>query len=151
FDPKKPKSSLWKNYLDSQFYIPEFTLTKYKNSFYFTTNLILSSKDSPSSLAEEIQKKEQYLLTAKHEEQSGLKVVNKKEIEPEQWKKAVQQVREEVRKERLKKIVMLMELRLQLTEKADITTVVEYLLTTQTNSYVFRFEHRDDCFVGATP
>src|SRR5699024_7574783 len=89
FDPKKPKSSLWKNYLDSQFYIPEFTLTKYKNSIYLTTNLILSSKDSPSSLAEEIQKKEQYLLTAKREEQTELKVVNKKEIEPEQWKEAV--------------------------------------------------------------
>src|SRR5699024_4575276 len=117
-DPKKPKSSLWKNYLDSQFYIPEFTLTKYKNSFYLTTNLILSSKDSPSSLAEEIQKKEQYLLTAKHEEQSGLKVVNKKEIEPEQWKKAVHQAREEIRNERLKKIVMARELRLKLDRKS---------------------------------
>jgi len=151
FDPKKPKSSLWKNYLDSQFYIPEFTLTKYKNSIYLTTNLILSSKDSPSSLAEEIQKKEQYLLTAKREEQTELKVVNKKEIEPEQWKEAVHQAREEIQNERLKKIVMARELRLKLSKKADITTVLENLLTTQPNSYVFGFEHGEDCFVGATP
>src|SRR5699024_1187570 len=150
FDPKKPKSSLWKNYLDSQFYIPEFTLTKYKNSFYLTTNLILSSKDSPSSLAEEIQKKEQYLLTDKHEEESGLKVVNKKAIETEQWKKAVDQAREEIRNERLKKIVIASELRSKLSQKGDITTVIENLLTTQPNSYVFGFEHGEDCLVGAT-
>ena len=151
FDSKKPKSSLWKNYLDSQFYIPEFTLTKYNNSFYLTINLILSNKDSPSRLVEGIQKKEQYLLSSKHDWQTDLQVVNKKEIEPEQWKEAVYQAREEIRNERLKKIVMARELRLKLSRKADITTVLQNLLITQPNSYVFAYEHGEDCFVGATP
>src|SRR5699024_5275561 len=78
-------------------------------------------------------------------------VVNKKESEPEQWKKAVHQAREEIRNERLKKIVMARELRLKLSKKADITTVLENLLTTHPNNYVFGFEHGEDCFVGATP
>src|SRR5699024_3307539 len=97
------------------FYIPEFTLTKYNNSFYLTINLILSNKDSPSRLVEGIQKKEQYLLSSKHDWQTDLQVVNKKEIEPEQWKEAVYQAREEIRNERLKKIVMARELRLKLS------------------------------------
>src|SRR5699024_4946932 len=51
----------------------------------------------------------------------------------------------------IKKIVLARELRLQLSDETEIARILQKLLKTQPNSYVFAFVHGNDCFLGATP
>lgn len=151
FDPKKEKSPLWENYPDSQLHIPEFLLTKYNDQFYLTINTYLAKDDNPSMLARKAREKEQLLMTGSDTPHTNLTVKSKKEIEPEQWKQAVYKAREAIRQYDVEKIVMAREMRLIFSEKVDIANVLEKLLDTQPNSYIFAFDHGEDCFVGATP
>src|SRR5699024_1493071 len=79
------------------------------------------------------------------------KIIAKKEIEPEKWKKTVQQAVEEIKQEKAKKIVLAREMRIKLDREANITLLLNKLQETQPNSYIFAFEHGDNCFIGATP
>src|SRR5699024_11481864 len=51
----------------------------------------------------------------------------------------------------MQKIDLARELRLKLSQQANIAHILKQLLDTQPNSYVFAFEQGADCFVGATP
>lgn len=152
FDPQKSKTDLWKHFSDSQFHIPEITLTKHEQTYYLSMNTMITQNDSPEQLAGGLRRKVNYLLSyQEHKEQMDLKVTGKKEIEPEQWKEAVQCAIEDIRQQHTEKIVMARELRLQLSQTVDIPTVLKNLIQTQPNSYVFAFGHGEDYFVGATP
>lgn len=150
FDPKKATSPLWKKYKDSQFRIPRFVLTTYNNDYYLTINIDIYKEDHPATIYHEYKEQEQLLMRAVPFS-SGVQIVDSKEIAPDQWKETVQQAIDETKNERAEKIVLARELRLKLSKQAEISVILQQLLETQPNSYVFAFEQGSDCFVGATP
>jgi len=151
FDPLEEKSSLWENFAAGQLHIPEILITKYNGDFYLTKNTYLSKEDDPHTIAKELLEKERMLLTEASQEQPIVTLESKHEIDPEQWRQAVHQARETIRHGDVEKIVMAREMRLTFSDEVNVTSVIKKLQVTQPNSYVFAFDHGEDCFVGATP
>lgn len=151
FDPRKNKTELWKNFNHSTFTIPEYMLTKDGNSHYLTVNKHVGQDDDPEQLADEIKKTEIKLLYSGKSLPNGIGIRAKREIAPDQWKDIVQCATDDIKKNKAEKIVLAREIRLKLTKEAEIAAILEKLIATQTNSYVFALEHGKDCFAGATP
>jgi len=151
FDPRKEKTTLWKQFTDSQLHIPQFLITKYRGIFYLTKNMYLSKDDDPHTILKDLLEKEHILLSGMND-QNKADINSKKEVEPKQWKQAVSQAIQRIKNDqKLEKIVMAREMQLTFTDQVEINAVIKKLLDTQPHSYVFAFDHGGDCFVGATP
>ncbi|MDY0393146.1 chorismate-binding protein [Virgibacillus halophilus] len=152
FDPLKERTQLWENYPDQSMRIPEFVLTKSTDGCYLTCNIKVKPDDHSQQLANMIRAKEKELLSVKRSSSSdAITVISRKEINPEAWKRTVAQATEAIKNGEAQKIVLAREVRLKLSARANITSVLERLTESQPNSYVFAIEHGKDCFVGATP
>src|SRR5699024_9998056 len=77
---------------------------------------------------------------------------SKKGVEPAQWKQAVSHaIQSNNNDEKIEKVEIARETQITITDQVDITSVIKHLLDTHPNSNVFAFDHRGECFVGATP
>lgn len=151
FDPDKESSGLWDKYPTSQLTIPEMMVVHHKDKWYVTMNRFVRADEKMDSLLDEIQQLEDMLQGPSMNERSFQKIVTKKEIEPTEWKQSVQTAVDAIKQNEAKKIVLAREMRIQLNEDANIAWMLKRLIETQPNSYVFAFEHDDNCFIGATP
>lgn len=151
FDPLKPTTSLWEKYKPSHFTIPEFLLTKSNEQFFFTINIMVRKHDHPTQLANELQSKENMIFQEATLKSQKLKIQEKEEIEPLEWLDSVQKAKNHIQHSEVEKIVMAREMRLKFDDEAKIGPILQNLLVTQPNSYLFAFEKDGDCFVGATP
>lgn len=151
FDPQKERTRLWSNFQASQFTIPEFILTKKNDQYYFTMIKMVRNDDKASKLLEEWSMIENELLADSTIASTPTRVIDKEEIMPEQWMESVRLAKEKIIDGQAKKIVLAREMRLKLDRSIETETVIQKLLKTQANSYVFAFEKGEDCFVGATP
>lgn len=112
---------------------------------------MVNGNDDLTSLTNELTYTKDKLLSAESRRLNDASVLKKSEIEPAQWKKTVTKAREEIRKGHAKKIVLAREMRLQLDRSVEPSLVLKGLYHSQPNSYIFAFEHQNDCFIGATP
>lgn len=151
FDPGKDKTLLWENFSDSEFTVPSYILTKYGDDHYLTMNVNVSKEDLASDLARNYHQNVHTLLDSNGTELVRTKIVDKNEIEPDKWKQTVDDATEQIKTSTLEKIVLSRELRVKLNQQTEITAILQDLINTQTNSFVFAFERGEDCFVGATP
>lgn len=151
FDPKKKRSPLWENYKQSQFIVPEYMLTKREHNYYFTMTLTVNKYDKPAIIAEQLNRSKAELLTAVQELPARSHVIQKNEIDPQQWLSSVQKAIDTMKKKDAEKIVLAREMRLKFNKRAEISPMLEKLIQLQANSYVFAFEQNGDCFIGATP
>lgn len=151
FDPLKPTTNLWEKYHPSQFTIPEYTLTIHKNTHYFTVTRSVETTDDPEEIGAEIKRAEANLFTQKEELPIGSKVIAKQEVEPEQWMNSVEKAIDDIQQHQAEKIVLAREVRVRLDKRAEISVMLKRLIHMQQNSFVFAFEHGEDCFIGATP
>src|SRR5699024_12614707 len=78
------------------------------------------------------------------------KVKNKTEIEPEEWKESVKLARDAIIAEKTKKIVLAREMSLSIEDELIVGDVLDKLIETQPNSYIYSIKKRSDCIVGAT-
>lgn len=151
FDPLKPKTELWQKFNLSQFYIPEIMLTIYHSQCYLTVNVLLHQNDVVEEVVSELQKKQVKFLSGKTLKPQNIIIEKSEEIETERWMKTVRLAMEEMRLKKAEKIVLARELQLYFKDRVTITPVLEKLLETQKDSYVFAYESEGDCFIGATP
>lgn len=151
FDPKKEQTKLWENYHASQFVIPEFIFTRIKDDTYLTVTHNIKETDDYSELINSINKTVEQLLTPIAKLPRLASILSREEVEPKQWIDSVDKAIKELNKGRADKIVLARELKLKLNKKAELATILSRLIETQTNSYVFAFEKKDDCFIGASP
>ncbi|AIF44000.1 isochorismate synthase MenF [Virgibacillus sp. SK37] len=151
FDPKKERTPLWKNFSDSQFTVPEFLLTQNNGASYYTINILVRKGDHAEEVANEIRSMEEILFSKTALPVTDVTIMNRYEVAPEKWKEAVELATREIGKGSASKIVLAREIRLKLNKSVNIASVLEKLLHTQPNSYIFAFEKGEDCFVGATP
>ena len=152
FDPKRQKSKLWDKFPTSQLTIPEYVLTQDKDNYYLTANLHVDGNTAVEQVVNNVSQVKEMILhpsTVSHE--SIQKVLAKQEIEPEKWKNTVKQAVQNIKQEQVNKIVLAREMRLTLNRQANIGRMLRRLKETQPNSYIFAFEHGDNCFLGATP
>jgi len=151
FDPAAHKSEQWKNFSHLSFIIPEFILTKNENICYLTINIRVREDDHPSQLTGRIKRIENTLCDSSVNIPRGTGVESTEDIAPDEWKQTVKFAADYIKQSHAAKIVLARELRVKLSDKAQITPVLGKLIETQTNSYVFAFERDEDCFVGSSP
>lgn len=151
FDDRKETSQLWGNFSASQLRVPRFLFIKYKNDYYLTINLIVQNNEHVRLQLQEIHHEEQQLLQDLQELPPLGTVLKQKEIDTANWKQIIENAKQAIRNHLAEKIVLARELRLKLSARGEMSSVVKRLLETQPNSYVFAFEQGDECFLGATP
>lgn len=151
FDPRKETSNLWKQFRPSQMIVPEYTLTKYKNKYYFTTTIKVNKENESFEMIRNIEDIKFNLLQDPKPLPSAAYAIDKKEINSNKWMESVKQAIKEINENKAKKIVLARKIRLQLNKNAEIAVILNKLLKTQTNSYIFAFEQNEECFIGATP
>lgn len=153
FDPNRDRSSLWKNFAPSQFTIPMFMVTKVDDDYYFTTTVEVMKDDHSIQLANELSAFETKLFNEMTNVQSmnQANIIHKEEIGTKKWKDSVLKAQQLINEKKAKKIVLAREMRLIFDQQVEIEVMLRKLLNTQSNSYIFAFEHAGDCFIGATP
>jgi len=151
FDPEKKTTSLWSNFKTSQFTVPEFMLTCVNNRTFLTTNIIVKKEDHPVQLASTLKQLENKLFENNRISNTNVTIKEKAEIDVQTWKNTIQKIKEEIKTGKAEKIVLAREVRIAFDKQVNISTILNSLLKTQPNSYVFAFEEGEDCFVGATP
>lgn len=151
FDPKKEKTKLWKNYPAYELIVPRIGITQ-QDATYLTINLKIDGLSNIENITEDTQKQIDLLLNKKMDFSIQPRTVTSKhEIEPEEWKESVSLAREAIIENKAKKIVLAREMRLTFDERIIVGDVLQKLIETQSNSYIFAIEKGTDCFVGATP
>ncbi|MGM8211943.1 isochorismate synthase [Virgibacillus sp. W0430] len=150
FDPDGQQTTLWKNFLSSQFIVPEFIVFKNKSKSYLTMTSAVQPNDQLDTF---ISKWNQIveLLDAPVQFPQATTIRYKKEIGSEEWIEIVKKAIDEIKKQRVKKIVLARELRVKLNKQAEVAVVLKNLINKQKNSFIFAFEQGEDCFLGATP
>lgn len=151
FDPLKQTSTLWGKFPQLAFTVPKFMLTKKGDSYYLTINCQVNEDNHPQQLADRLKKMEETLFDISGYIPDGPAIEITKEVAPEEWKQTVKQATDYIKQHNADKIVLARELQVELTDEAAISAVLEKLINTQPNSYVFAFERDSDCFVGASP
>ncbi|WP_047983652.1 isochorismate synthase [Ornithinibacillus californiensis] len=151
FDPLKSKTRLWQNFSSNELRVPQFMLMVNEERAYLTVTVNVTSNDDPVAISEELTKNEEYLFKDNKLVSNNPTIVEKEEVEPENWKKTVRKATEHISSGQAKKVVLARELRLKFTEEVQVSGVLRQLLESQPTSYIFAYEQGKDCFVGATP
>lgn len=153
FDPLKDKSPLWSKYPDLLFHVPKHLLTVIGEEAYLTTNIICTQHDD-LSIIEKLQEERQTLMkNAKLQPiiQQSRMVEIREVVEPEEWKQSVCNLVDELKEDKLKKVVLARELRASFEKRVSVESVLMKLLEEQKASFTFAFESNGDCFIGASP
>lgn len=151
FDPLRQQSKLWENFPTSKLTIPAYLIVNHFGEYYFTINRYVKESDQATLIEEEINRVEECLLNKQDIELVHPKIVYQIEKDPDGWKKSVQKAVDSIRNDEAQKIVLARELRLKLTDRAKVGILIERLMETQRQSYIFAYEQGEDCFIGATP
>ncbi|PAE34247.1 isochorismate synthase [Bacillus sp. 7884-1] len=151
FDPHKPKTTLWSKFADSLFHIPKFMLTIVEGRTFLTTNIVCTQNDDYTLFEKVINERVQLLNSHKEIEIKPAKLLETKEIFPQEWKQSVDDVVEDLKTCSLKKVVLARELRLFFDQRLKAEVILKNLYNQQRDSFIFVFESNGDCFIGATP
>lgn len=151
FDPEKPRSDLWDAFSKNELRIPIFMLLVNEEASYLTVTVLVTGKDDPDRIDQILTEQEEWLVSYQAKKQQKPTIIDKKEIEPEQWRKLVQQTTSYISESSLEKVVLARELRLTFSEKIGITKALKDLMESQPTSYIFAYEKDQNCFIGATP
>ncbi|MBD8068548.1 isochorismate synthase [Bacillus sp. PS06] len=152
FDPLRSRTALWNEFSDATFVLPKILLSVVNGKCYFTFNHVSTVGDKESlanleRLSNQIVKQipKQICHT-----QKDLKY-EKSEVNPERWMKSVQDVVDEIKNGEVEKVVLAREMNLTFTEEISTEEVLFNLKEQQPMSYLFAFEHKNACFIGASP
>lgn len=151
FDPTIRKSERWKKFSHQSFLIPALMLTKERDTCYVTFNIQVTEDDHPEQLAKRVKWMENRLFDHSGYIHGENGVESTADVAPEEWKETVKRATDYIKQDDADKIVLARELQVKLRDNAAITPILNNLIETQTNSYVFAFERDGDCFVGSSP
>lgn len=152
FDPLHEGSELWRLYPTSQLTLPRYLVSFTNGAYYFTVNRYVKKDENLSTVVEEI---EDQLQSLQKEDETfeplRQRIVKRLEKDPEAWKASVQRAVDTIRAQEAEKIVLARELRLTFQDRVQISLLIERLMDSQSQAYVFAYEQGDDCFLGASP
>ncbi|MDM5190513.1 isochorismate synthase [Bacillus sp. DX4.1] len=153
FDPQKEQTGLWKEFKDTTLSLPAFLLTVKNEKAWLTINTFVSAEDCAETVYEEIVSLEERLLEESKRPltEAKLTVTSKVEVDPKGWMSAIVKVQDEMKKGSVQKVVLARELKLMMDQSIDSASVLEALRIGQPDCYIFSFDYKEACFLGATP
>ncbi|ENH97117.1 menaquinone-specific isochorismate synthase [Gracilibacillus halophilus YIM-C55.5] len=141
----------WQGFEGSQFRVPRFLLTKDKDHYFLTINVMVEHDEDIETLSAQLVEDKQYLLSAPFHPLFTNAIASKQEKQTEEWKQLVRQATAEIRENKMSKVVLARQMEVTYHHEIVISQVLEHLRREQKNSYLFAWETEDACFVGATP
>lgn len=153
FDPKKEQTSLWKNYGQSLFVVPTYTVVEHEDTYYFTYTHAVDKDSLKNDVSQRFSNAEEQMneWAQNVDDPVRVEIVNKEEIGTEKWLEDVKQAITYINENKANKIVLAREMRIQLNRQAAVGQMLRKLHQLQTNCFIYAFERGDDCFIGATP
>lgn len=116
-------------------------------------NRFVSAEDCAETIYEEVVSLEEQILQESKQPLVEVKVniTSTLEVNPKQWMQAIVNVQEEMKKDNVQKVVLARELQLMMDQSMDSAHVLQALRMGQPDCYVFSFDYKGACFLGATP
>src|SRR5699024_5180758 len=152
FDPLEAQGELWANFPLTILTVPEYLIVNEADDYYATFNRYVQPEDDVEAILAQVNEVVNLLSTDLDKPTlPKQKIENQIEKDPEAWKESVQKAVDTIKVKKAQKIVLARELRLKLNNRVQVSSLVEKLLITQPQSYIFAYEQGDDCFVGASP
>lgn len=152
FDPLEAQGELWANFPLSKLTVPKYLIMNEADEYYATFNRYVQAEDDVETVLAQINEVVNLLSTDLDKSTLPKQEIEKQnEKDPEAWKESVQKAVDMIKAKKAQKIVLARELRLKLSDRVQVSSLVEKLLITQPQSYIFAYEQGDDCFVGASP
>jgi menaquinone-specific isochorismate synthase len=146
--------TLWKDYTDSDWFIPEFIFLKRGNDFY----LIHQIDKEKKSLDDYTQDAVDVLSTTEQDvkfPEEGDVVIEESNIgdqnEKTNWKYIVNQALDEIENSTIQKIVLSRRVELKLNKTPNISELLSELSRKYPRCYIFAYRSNDSTFFGATP
>lgn len=153
FDPQKIRGNdKWKAFSNARFHLPTIMVTKNNESFYLTINKVIKGEEDSETIIEQIQQYNEIIQNGCFQnEDNSLSIKEKIAFHKEEWLKAVQKAKEQIKKAYFEKAVLAREVLLSFNQSITISTVLKNLEKAQMPGYLFSFEVGEKSFVGATP
>lgn len=152
FDPLRKRTKLWEKFPMSQLTIPSYVIVCDDGDYYITMNRYISEHDEVDLIVDQLIEVEEMMRTKEHTPLNSNSKINERiEKDPVGWKQSVQKAVEVIQAGEADKIVLARELRLKLSDRVHVSTLVDKLMKTQEQSYIYAYEQGDNCFIGASP
>lgn len=152
FDPLNKQTEQWEKFPTSELLIPQYVVIKENTKYYLTINTFVEQDENIMELMNRIEHERDQLFNYRLQVlKTTQSIVKKEEIARDEWIESVIKARDEVRSDRVQKIVMAREMKVYLNDNVNIASVLNNLIQAQPDSYVFAFEKDENCFIGATP
>ncbi|WP_273125184.1 isochorismate synthase [Bacillus weihaiensis] len=149
FDPSKEKNTLWQNFPEAKFVLPTMMLTRLNHKTFITVNRMITPYDQ---LDDCIKHFEQTLEVSFHPiDCEKVNEFSEIEYQTSQWLKAVEKATNDIKEEKIDKVVLAREVHLKFTEEINSNNVISRLQKEQPTSFIFGLENGNQNFVGATP
>ncbi|MGR3765467.1 isochorismate synthase [Rossellomorea sp. NS-SX7] len=152
FDPFNQRGGEWNDFENGTLQVPSFMLTKSKEADYLTLNMLCGPEDGEESLNEMIRMKNEIIRNSQYPslpEEAAVR--NVEDFNPEEWKKSVQNVVEELQAGDMEKVVLARKCKVTFDDPITSDFVLDNLWKQQPDSFIFSFEQNKSCFIGATP
>ncbi|MEO8398987.1 MAG: isochorismate synthase, partial [Ignavibacteriaceae bacterium] len=147
----------WKEFNDSDWFVPEFVFIKLKNECSIIYNFLRSANQKNEKIIERFKLKLENifnLINSEKENCNSFKILNESGTSPKdkkKWKQNVQSALEEIQNKIIDKIVLSRKVEFILSEKPSVENFIEQLKVKFPRCYIFIVHCRESTFIGATP
>ncbi|MFC7391797.1 isochorismate synthase [Scopulibacillus cellulosilyticus] len=152
FDPLQENSSLWENFRQNEFIVPQFLLTKNQNEHYLTVTALISEQTEINHYYKQIKEKYNELTSRvsgciNYKEES----LNIIEDQRDQWLDIVEKAIADINNGLMEKVVLSRTLTVSRETPFCTAEVLRRLQEKQADSFIFAVEKGNAVFIGATP
>ena len=145
----------WKDFDDSDWFIPELLYLENGEQNYFTFNIFTSQKINTEAIVSKFENVlTLFLSSAEKDQNKELRVLKKSGNEPKdkkKWKNQVNQVLEKIEDGELRKIVLSRKVELIFTTDISIEPILKNLIGNYPECTLFIYHNGKSSFIGASP
>ncbi len=145
----------WKDFEDSNWFIPELIYIKNNGRYYFVFNCFSSSKMRTEILTAKLEKVLNIFFSdVSNEESREFRIITRKGSEPKdkkKWKNQVNQVLDQINDRQIEKVVLSRKVELTFTSDISAEPILKSLVSNYPECTLFLFHIGRSSFVGASP
>ncbi len=147
----------WKEFEDSDWFVPEILFLKIGTNNYLIYNFIFSASSSSHKAAEKFEAKLRYILQvikSVKNETKKFSIISESGSTPKdkkKWKQLIGKALDEIHEDKIEKIVLSRKVEYLLSEEPDIENLISQLKIHYPHCYIFNINHNKSFFFGATP
>ena len=147
----------WKEFEDSDWFVPEVVFLKLEKKNYLLYNFIFSGISNTHKTTEKFQSKLEYIFKAIKEDNIGtnnfsvLSETGSTPKDKKKWKQLIDKALDEIQDGKIEKIVLSRKVEYLLSDEPDIENLIARLKAQYPHCYIFIVNSNKSFFFGATP